>query len=133
MQVSGSVMSMYSMDFGNVDIKGNIQFSIDYVEQLREFHVFVAQCKDLAVGDVKKQRSDPYVKSYLLPDKAKMGKRKTAVRKKTLNPSYNEILRRKQYKKGGMGERGGSYRFSFNLDEVVNNSKYDLKEIIRCK
>nr|XP_033804809.1 synaptotagmin-like protein 2 isoform X11 [Geotrypetes seraphini] len=93
--VSGSVMSIYSGDFGNVDVKGNIQFAIDYVEQLREFHIFVAQCKDLAVADVKKQRSDPYVKSYLLPDKAKMGKRKTAVRKKTLNPAYNEILRYK--------------------------------------
>ncbi|XP_053564630.1 synaptotagmin-like protein 2 isoform X7 [Bombina bombina] len=93
--VSGSVMSVYSGDFGNVDVKGNIQFAIDYVEQLREFHIFVAQCKDLAVADLRKLRSDPYVKSYLLPDKAKMGKRKTAVRKKTVNPSYNEILRYK--------------------------------------
>ncbi|XP_029458110.1 synaptotagmin-like protein 2 isoform X9 [Rhinatrema bivittatum] len=93
--VSGSVMSIYSGDFGNVDIKGNIQFAIDYVEQLKEFHIFVAQCKDLAEADVKKHRSDPYVKSYLLPDKAKMGKRKTTVRKKTLNPAYNDILRYK--------------------------------------
>ncbi|XP_069495910.1 synaptotagmin-like protein 2 isoform X22 [Ambystoma mexicanum] len=93
--VSGSVMSIYSGDFGNVDIKGNIQFSIDYVEQLREFHIFVTECKDLAVADVKKNRSDPYVKSYLLPDKEKMGKRKTTVKKKTLNPAYNEILRYK--------------------------------------
>ncbi|XP_069060075.1 synaptotagmin-like protein 2 isoform X13 [Pleurodeles waltl] len=93
--VSGSVMSIYSGDFGNVDIKGNIQFAIDYVDQLQEFHIFVAQCKELAVAEVKKNRSDPYVKSYLLPDKEKMGKRKTAVRKKTLNPAYNEILRYK--------------------------------------
>ncbi|XP_078514597.1 synaptotagmin-like protein 2 isoform X15 [Lissotriton helveticus] len=97
--VSGSVMSIYSGDFGNVDIKGNIQFAIDYVDQLLEFHIFVAQCKELAVADVKKNRSDPYVKSYLLPDKEKMGKRKTAVRKKTLNPAYNEILRYKLTKR----------------------------------
>ncbi|KAM4702293.1 synaptotagmin-like protein 2 isoform 5-T5 [Discoglossus pictus] len=93
--VSGSVMSVYSGDFGNVDIKGNIQFAVDYVEQSREFNVFVCQCKDLAVADLKRQRSDPYVKSYLLPDKAKMGKRKSAVKKKTLNPTYNEVLRYK--------------------------------------
>ncbi|XP_054829720.1 synaptotagmin-like protein 2 isoform X7 [Eublepharis macularius] len=93
--VSTSVMSVYSGDFGNVDVKGNIQFAIDYVEQLKELHVFIAQCKDLAVADIKKQRSDPYVKSYLLPEKYKLGKRKTSVKKKTLNPVYNEILRYK--------------------------------------
>ncbi|XP_002917347.3 synaptotagmin-like protein 2 isoform X17 [Ailuropoda melanoleuca] len=93
--VSGSVMSVYSGDFGNLEVKGNIQFAVDYVDSLKELHVFVAQCKDLAAADVKKQRSDPYVKTYLLPDKGKMGKKKTLVVKKTLNPVYNEILRYK--------------------------------------
>ncbi|XP_055437512.1 synaptotagmin-like protein 2 isoform X4 [Bubalus kerabau] len=93
--VSGSVMSVYSGDFGNLEVKGNIQFAIDYVDSLKELHVFVAQCKDLAAADIKKQRSDPYVKTYLLPDKGKMGKKKTLVVKKTLNPVYNEILRYK--------------------------------------
>lgn len=91
--VTGSVMSIYSSDFGNVDVKGTIQFAIHYVQKLGEFHIFVVQCKDLAVADVKRNRSDPYVKCYLLPDKAKYGKKKTCVRKKTLDPAYNEILR----------------------------------------
>ncbi|KAL2806865.1 synaptotagmin-like protein 2 isoform w [Daubentonia madagascariensis] len=93
--VSGSVVSVYSGDFGNIQVKGNIQFAIEYVESLKELHVFVAQCKDLAAADVKKQRSDPYVKTYLLSDKGKMGKKKTLIVKKTLNPVYNEILRYK--------------------------------------
>ncbi|KAF6334417.1 synaptotagmin like 2 [Rhinolophus ferrumequinum] len=93
--VSGSVMSVYSGDFGNLEVKGNIQFAVDYVDSLKELHIFVAQCKDLAAADAKKQRSDPYVKTYLLPDKGKMGKKKTLVVKKTLNPVYNEILRYK--------------------------------------
>ncbi|XP_073685521.1 synaptotagmin-like protein 2 isoform X4 [Garra rufa] len=91
--VTGSVMSIYSSDFGNVEVKGTIQFAIHYVPKLGEFHIFVVQCKDLAVADVKRNRSDPYVKCYLLPDKAKYGKKKTCVRKKTLDPTYNEILR----------------------------------------
>ncbi|XP_051539623.1 synaptotagmin-like protein 2 isoform X7 [Myxocyprinus asiaticus] len=91
--VTGSVMSIYSSEFGNVVVKGRIQFAIHYLQNLGEFHIFVVQCKDLAVADPKRNRSDPYVKCYLLPDKAKYGKRKTCVRKKTLDPTYNEILR----------------------------------------
>ncbi|XP_071989064.1 synaptotagmin-like protein 2 [Engystomops pustulosus] len=83
------------MAFSNIDIRGAIEFAIDYVEQLKELHIFIYQCKDLAAADVKMKHSNPYVKSYLLPEKAKMGKRKTAVKKKTLNPIYNEILRYK--------------------------------------
>uniref|UniRef100_A0A8C7EC63 Synaptotagmin like 2 n=1 Tax=Nothoprocta perdicaria TaxID=30464 RepID=A0A8C7EC63_NOTPE len=91
--VSGSVLSVYSGDFGSVDAQGTVEFALDYDEKNREFQIHVSQCKDLAVVDEKKGRSDPYVKTYLLPDKARMGKRKTSVKKRTVNPIYNEVLR----------------------------------------
>lgn len=34
-----------------------------------------------------------YIKTYLLPDKTKNGKRKTRVKKHTLNPTYDEVLK----------------------------------------
>lgn len=58
-QLSGSVWTVYSPDFGNVEVQGSIHFSINYVQRLREFHVFVAECRDLAAVDPKKRRSDP--------------------------------------------------------------------------
>ncbi|XP_032993396.1 synaptotagmin-like protein 2 [Lacerta agilis] len=93
--VSGSVLSVYSGDFGSVDAQGHVQFALDYDEKNREFQIFVSQCKDLAIVDEKKGRTDPYVKTYLLPDKARMGKRKTSVKKRTVNPIFNEVLRYK--------------------------------------
>ncbi|CAN8188486.1 unnamed protein product [Coccothraustes coccothraustes] len=93
--VSGSVLSVYSGDFGSVDAQGTVEFALDYDEKNREFQVHVSQCKGLAVVDERKGRTDPYVKTYLLPDKARMGKRKTSVKKRTVNPIYNEVLRYK--------------------------------------
>ncbi|XP_041068999.1 synaptotagmin-like protein 1 isoform X2 [Carcharodon carcharias] len=90
--LSGSIMSLYSnADVGCVDVRGSITFSLHFDENSLEFKIHVVQCDDLAA--VKKNRSDPYVKSYLLPDKSSQSKRKTSVKKKTLNPTFNEWLK----------------------------------------
>ncbi|XP_037323407.2 synaptotagmin-like protein 2 [Pungitius pungitius] len=91
--VSGSICSLYPEDVGDIEVHGSIHFALNYIQKLKEFHIFVVHCRDLAVADNKKNCSDPYVKCYLLPDKTKLGKRKTTVKKNTLNPTYNELLK----------------------------------------
>ncbi|KAJ8664333.1 hypothetical protein QAD02_005995 [Eretmocerus hayati] len=78
---------------GSVAVKGEVEFSLQYDYKQQTFDVHVTQCRDLAPVDVKRNRSDPYVKVYLLPDKSKSGKRKTKVKKHTLNPAFDETLK----------------------------------------
>ncbi|XP_064412275.1 synaptotagmin-like protein 2 isoform X4 [Latimeria chalumnae] len=96
-ELSGSVMSLYSDagDFGNVSVQGAVEVALRYDEIRREFLIQVEQCQDLAVANVKKQRTDPYVKTYLYPDKSRPSKRKTSIKKNTVNPVFNEFLKYK--------------------------------------
>ncbi|GBP28101.1 Synaptotagmin-like protein 4 [Eumeta japonica] len=78
---------------GSVTVRGEVQFSLLYNYRLGALEVGVKRCRDLAPVDMKRSRSDPYVKVYLLPDKSKAGKRKTKVKKNTLHPEFEETLR----------------------------------------
>uniref|UniRef100_A0A3Q1J0M5 Synaptotagmin-like protein 1 n=1 Tax=Anabas testudineus TaxID=64144 RepID=A0A3Q1J0M5_ANATE len=92
--LSGSMMSLFSSgDFGVVEVRGRIQFSLVYDTQKEELQVKVYRCEDIA--SARKNRSDPYVKTYLLPDKSSHSKKKTSVKKKTLNPVYDQTLKYK--------------------------------------
>merc|ERR1712117_557298 len=93
---SESMASVYSQGegrYGTVTVKGELEFGFIYNMVSGSLDINIKQCRDLAAVDTKRNRSDPYVKVYLLPDKSKSGKRKTKVKKHTLNPVFDEMLK----------------------------------------
>ncbi|XP_077337148.1 synaptotagmin-like protein 1 isoform X2 [Lithobates pipiens] len=92
--LSGSMMSLFSAgEVHSLEVQGWIQFSLQYDASKKELRILVIQCRDLTAAH--SQTSNPYVKCYLLPDKSVQGKRKTKVKKKTLDPLFNETLKYK--------------------------------------
>ncbi|XP_036424853.1 synaptotagmin-like protein 4 isoform X1 [Colossoma macropomum] len=91
----GSMTSVYSEagDYDTVDVTGEIVFSLHYDEAAQSLSVMVKECCGLAYADAARKKCNPYVKSYLLPDKSRQSKKKTAIKSKTINPSYNETLK----------------------------------------
>ncbi|TPP58460.1 Rabphilin-3A [Fasciola gigantica] len=69
--------------------RGKIQLGLRYLEEKRQLCVEVIRCSDLAPMD-QNGLSDPFVKLYLRPDKAKKTKQKTQVKKATLFPEFHE-------------------------------------------
>ncbi|XP_062332489.1 synaptotagmin-like protein 4 isoform X2 [Osmerus eperlanus] len=91
----GSLMSIYSEagDYDSVEVSGDIVFSLSYDEHSQTLNVLIKECHSLAYGDATRQRSNPYVKCYLLPDKSRQSKKKTSIKRNTVSPAYNETLK----------------------------------------
>ncbi|XP_030078222.1 double C2-like domain-containing protein beta [Microcaecilia unicolor] len=73
----------------SLEERGRILISLKYSSQKGGLLVGIVRCAHLAAMDANGY-SDPYVKTYLKPDEDKKSKHKTAVKKKTLNPEFNE-------------------------------------------
>ncbi|CAF1178178.1 unnamed protein product [Rotaria sordida] len=74
------------------DISGTIELKLSYNINGNSLDIYIKKCTDLA--RVKRnQTSNPYCKIYLLSDKSKSSKRKTTVKKDTIEPVYNEAFR----------------------------------------
>ncbi|XP_031161777.1 rabphilin-3A [Sander lucioperca] len=76
-------------DGGEVEERGRILISLMYSTQQNRLLVGVVRCVHLAAMDANGY-SDPYVKICLKPDMGKKAKCKTQIKKRTLNPEFNE-------------------------------------------
>ena len=87
----GSFTSTYSEagGKGDYDITGKVSLGLFYKDS--QLHVHIDRASGLAAAD-SHGYSNPYIKTYLLPDKAKHTKQKTSIKKKTLDPVYNKTL-----------------------------------------
>ncbi|XP_006882826.1 PREDICTED: synaptotagmin-like protein 3 isoform X2 [Elephantulus edwardii] len=94
---NGSLVSINSTctELGsfNTDVTGEIEFAIRYSFKTHSLEICIKACKNLAYGDEKKKKCNPYVKTYLLPDRSSQGKRKTGVQKNTVDPTFQETLK----------------------------------------
>ncbi|XP_078511152.1 synaptotagmin-5 [Lissotriton helveticus] len=68
---------------------GDICFSLRYVPTAGKLTVIVLEAKNLKKMDVG-GLSDPYVKIHLMQNGKRLKKKKTTIKKNTLNPYYNE-------------------------------------------
>uniref|UniRef100_H9G6U8 Rabphilin-3A n=1 Tax=Anolis carolinensis TaxID=28377 RepID=H9G6U8_ANOCA len=74
---------------GDVEERGKILVSLMYSTQKGGLIVGIIRCVHLAAMDANGY-SDPFVKICLKPDMGKKAKQKTQIKKKTLNPEFNE-------------------------------------------
>ncbi|KFV56862.1 Synaptotagmin-like 3, partial [Tyto alba] len=127
----GSLYSLNSTctesgNFGKANITGEIEFAVRYVFKACILEICIKGCKNLAYGEEKKKKCNPYVKVYLLPDKSPRSKRKTAVKKSTVDPEFNETLKYK-IEHSQLGSRqlqisvwhAGALKYRVFLGEVV--------------
>ncbi|XP_061627078.1 double C2-like domains, delta isoform X3 [Phyllopteryx taeniolatus] len=79
----------YNMGLERIAQRGRILVSLCYNTEKGCLLVGIIRCAHLAAMD-SNGYSDPFVKIILQPDMGKKSKYKTSVKKKTLNPEFNE-------------------------------------------
>ncbi|NWU99027.1 ESYT3 protein, partial [Upupa epops] len=87
--------SCFELSSSNLDLHngtemplGEIQLTVRYASIRQSLVVLVNGCRNLIPSS--NRGVDPYVRIYLLPDRRWTSRKKTSVKKKTLNPQYDE-------------------------------------------
>ncbi|XP_061234224.1 synaptotagmin-like protein 3 isoform X3 [Neopsephotus bourkii] len=124
----GSLYSLNSTctesgNFGKANVMGEIEFAMRYIFKACILEICIKRCKNLAYGE---EKCNPYVKVYLLPDKSPRSKRKTTVKKRTVDPEFDETLKYKiEYSQLGSRQlqisvwHAGALKYRVFLGEVV--------------
>lgn len=88
---SNSSISTDCSLFESVGVAGELELALAYNTNTSCLEITVGACRNLSYGDIKKRKCHPYIKLYVLPEKS--GKMKTAVKKNTTDPVFNEVLK----------------------------------------
>ncbi|RMC22012.1 hypothetical protein DUI87_02883 [Hirundo rustica rustica] len=145
----GSMVSIYSEagDFGSVAVTGVVIFSLSYEQKTQTLFIHVKECHQLAYGDKGRKRSNHesqggdgcwhhwwcpaelwgvhqrwelYVKTYLLPDKSRQGKRKMTIKCHTINPLYSELLK----------DSRNNQNLDTKVSKVIEFAKYEINKAL---
>ncbi|XP_022073535.2 extended synaptotagmin-1 [Acanthochromis polyacanthus] len=110
---------------------GQVKLSLSYASQERKLIVVVHACRGLSLQG--KDGIDSYVSLMLLPDKSKATKRKTAVKKRDLNPEYSERFEydlpfeETRYRRLSVSVKNNSA--SFRSRDIVGQVQIELAQI----
>ncbi|XP_009570842.1 PREDICTED: synaptotagmin-9-like, partial [Fulmarus glacialis] len=74
----------------NVDL-GDLMFSLCYLPTAGRLTITIIKARNLKAMDIT-GASDPYVKVSLMCEGRRLKKRKTSIKRNTLNPVYNEAI-----------------------------------------
>ncbi|XP_040914852.1 extended synaptotagmin-1 [Toxotes jaculatrix] len=78
----------FSIASDNANAVGQVKLTVGYSTEESRLFITVHSCRALAA--CSKDGADPYVTFILLPDKKATTKRRTATKKRDLNPEFNE-------------------------------------------
>ncbi|XP_074489045.1 uncharacterized protein LOC141766258 [Sebastes fasciatus] len=110
---------------------GQVKLSLAYASQEKQLIIIVHACRGLL--SQSKDGVDSYVSLMLLPDKSKATKRKTAVKKRDLNPEYNERFEYDlsvddaRFRRLSLSVKNNSA--SFRSRDVVGQVQIDLAQV----
>ncbi|CAJ1077071.1 synaptotagmin-like protein 3 [Xyrichtys novacula] len=90
-EYSGGQRGSISSLFENVSISGELELALNYNSKSSCLEITVSACRNLTYGNAKKKKCHPFVKLCVLPEKS--GKMKTAVKRYTTDPVFNEVLK----------------------------------------